>query len=585
MGYQRSAAAGSGRAGTGTGPLLLLAVALISACAGPAPREQIGETSAGRAQDSRALVMAIRYEPLDLAYKTASQSGSFALKRPFNAFLALVDGTGEARPYLAETLPRLGTASWQVFADGRMETVHRLRPNLTWQDGQPLTAEDFVFGWQVSRTPGLGVFSPSPQDKMDEVIAPDLRTIVVRWNAPYPDASALTEARDGSLEPLPRHLLAQPFSEYLQDGAKDRFLNLPFWTSEYIGAGPYRLDEWDPGHQLVGVAFAGHALGRPKINRIIMRLFADENTVLSNMLAGDNIDITTRFTLRFEHILVLRQRQWEGTRGTVAMGEPGAPVTVVFQFRPEYLKTPDILDLRVRKALAHASDLEAVVDGVYDGQGQAPYTFVSRSEPYYAEVDRAITKHPYDPRRAEQYLHEAGLSRDREGFFADRAGERFDPDYRTTANVLTSKANAIVVDGWRRMGIDAQMSTLAAALDRDSQVRATFPAIATIGSSGPELFASSEIMTPERRWAGQNRGGWSHREFDRLLDAYNATLDPTERRRHMVNLARLVSDEVPAIMIYYAYTPTYVYTLRLTGPDVGIAGTTSHWNIYDWELR
>jgi ABC-type oligopeptide transport system substrate-binding subunit len=43
-----------------------------------------------------------------------------------------------------------------------METMYRLRPNLTWQDGQPLTAEDFVFGWQVSRAPGLGVFSPSP---------------------------------------------------------------------------------------------------------------------------------------------------------------------------------------------------------------------------------------------------------------------------------------------------------------------------------------------------------------------------------------------------------------------------------------
>jgi ABC-type transport system substrate-binding protein len=283
----------------------------------------------------------------------------------------------------------------------------------------------------------------------------------------------------------------------------------------------------------MGVAFAGHVLGRPKIGRLIMRLYADENTVLSNVLAGDSIDIATRFTLCFEHITVLRQQGWEGTRGTVAMGEPGAPVIAVFQFRPEYLKTPAILDLRVRKALAHASDLEAIVHGVYDGQGQAPYTFVPRGEPSFAEVDRAITKHPYDPRRAEQYLHEAGLSRDREGFFADRAGERFAPDYRTTANVLTSKANAIVVDGWRRMGIDAQMSTLPAALDRDAQVRATFPAIATIGISSPELFASSEIMAPERRW----------------------------------------------------YTPTYVHTLRLTGPDVGIAGTTSHWNIHEWELR
>jgi peptide/nickel transport system substrate-binding protein len=409
---------------------------------------------------------------------------------------------------------------------------------------------------------------------------------VVRWSSPYPDASALTEPRDGSLEPLPRHLLEQPFGDFLQDPtAKDRFLNLPFWTSEYVGAGPSRLQGWEPGYQLVGVAFDGHVLGRPKIGRIIMRLFADENTALASVLAGATIDITTRFTLRFEHAMVLK-REWEAAgRGVVLMGQPSAPVSNVFQFRREFQRTPELLDVRVRKALAHAMDRQAIVDGLYDGVGEVPDTFVSRGEPYYNELDRNISKYPHDPRRAEQYLEEAGLTKDRAGFFSNRAGERFAPEHQTTANVLTSKANTIVDEGWRRLGIDVQPSVLPAAQDRDLQVRHSFPGIATVGTSAADQWPSSEIGTPEKRWAGQNRGGWSHPDYDRLWDGYHSSLDRTERSRHMVGLAKIVSEEVPGLFLYYAFMPTYTHISALRGPDVGSSGTTSHWNIHEWELR
>ena len=57
--------------------------------------------------------------------------------------------------------------------------------------------------------------------------------------------------------------------------AKDTFLNLSFWTSQYIGAGPYHLDRWDQGDRMETSAFAGHALGRPKIDRISYRFAAD----------------------------------------------------------------------------------------------------------------------------------------------------------------------------------------------------------------------------------------------------------------------------------------------------------------------
>lgn len=566
---------------------LALAGLLGLACVPASRSDSASSSTAPGSSDTRALTLAIRYEPTDLATKMSTQGGGEFLKRPFNANLAFVDNRGEPHPYLAQTLPQLNTDSWRVFPDGRMETTHRLRPNLTWQDGQPLTADDFVFGWRVYRTPGLGVFSPVPQDKMHEVAAADPLTIVIRWNSPYPDASALTEARDGALEPLPKHLLEREFAEVLQDPtAKDRFFNLPFWKAEYIGAGPYRLDSWEPGYQLVGVAFDGYVFGRPKIGRIIMRVMADENTVLAALLAGGTIDIATRFTLRFEHALTLK-REWEGAgKGHVLMGSANAGGhPMVFQFRPEYLKTPELRDLRVRRALAHAVDKQALVDGFYEGEADYPDTFVSRGEPFYADLDRVLTKYPYDPRRTEQLMEEAGLTKDRDGFFANRSGERFSPDYQTLAGTVFERGQAIISEGWRRAGIAAPTSVLPAAQVRDLEARHTFSGISTLGTMAADLFPTSETGTPEKRWAGQNRGGWSNAEYDRLWEAYKSALDRNERNRNMIQLMKVVSDEVPAIPLYYNIDPTFAHITALRGPDLGASGTSGFFNLHHWEYR
>src|SRR5436309_2696221 len=82
-----------------------------------------------------------------------------------------------------------------------------------------------------------------------------------------PDAGILSF---GDLDPLPRHLLETAFNEYEQaQASRETFLGNRAWATEYIGAGPYRLERWEPGAQLEGVAFDGHVLGRPRIDRLV----------------------------------------------------------------------------------------------------------------------------------------------------------------------------------------------------------------------------------------------------------------------------------------------------------------------------
>src|SRR5438094_571599 len=244
---------------------LLLALVVSAACAAPTPTaptttgdQPPGQTAAPHI--SRTLVMAGRSETPSVASRPLRLFGltSTTVTRLFNAGLSLRDGQGTFRPYLAESLPELNTDSWKVFPDGRMETTYRLKPNLVWHDGTALSAQDFVFALQVYSHPDVtALFDPNPQNVIDEVLASDDRTVVIRWRQLYFEAGALDNGKMGFL-PLPRHILAQPMQA---DPAS--VANHPYWAQEFVGLGPYRLERWEAGSFIEGAAFDGHVLGRP----------------------------------------------------------------------------------------------------------------------------------------------------------------------------------------------------------------------------------------------------------------------------------------------------------------------------------
>ncbi len=567
---------------------MLMAFAMLAGCAPPAaPGGRSAQPEApAQSRPNRTLTMVIRFEVNDLAQKIPGGGLPIVTKRIFNASPALVDGQGNARPYLLEELPQLNSESWRVFPDGRMETTYRLKPNLTWQDGHPLTADDFVFAYRFYTAPGLAVFIATPQDRIDEVLAPDARTVQIRWNSLYADAAVLKE---GDLDPLPRHLLEPTLAAYeLDPGTREQLLNAPFWTTEYVGAGPFKLERWEPGARMEASAFAGHALGKPKIDRLIMRIVADENTVLSTVLAGD-ADFTADFTLRFEHSRIL-QREWEPSgKGAVALKGSG-PVSNTIQLRPELAAHPGQLDARVRKALAWTIDRESLNQGLFEGVGFVTENPVPEGVPYFADVERAMEKHPYDPRRAEQLMTEAGYTKDREGFFANAAGDRFRTEFRVNAGPEFERSQAIMVDTWRRAGFEVSSSVLAANMLRNAEALHTFAGMATRGGGMQErTWISSEVGTAANRWVGENRAGWSDPRFDAIFERFSRTLDRADRERAVVEMIQLQSQELPALVLYQAIqVNSRVAALRGPGPEIpgwGVATprTLAHWNIHEWE--
>jgi peptide/nickel transport system substrate-binding protein len=567
-------------------PLLVLFVACAPAAT---PQNSPGQAAApGSSTPQRTLNMSLRSEVTDLMPKIPGSSSPSITKRIFNAAVTIVDGKGNAQPYLVQTLPRLNTDDWRVSPDGRMQVTYRLRPNLTWHDGQPLTSRDFAFAYRVYTAPGLGIFSPTPQNLMEGVEAPDDSTFVIRWSGPYADAATLIE---GDFEPLPEHIVGSPFAMYEQEpAAREPFIQLPYWSTEYIGAGPFRLVRWEPGSHYEAAAHAGHALGRPRIDRLYIRFFGDENTVLSNMLAG-TLDYAPYLSMRLEHAVTLK-REWDVNGQGILHFRQGGSSTIVNQLRPEYADPPAMLDVRVRKALAHGIDRDAINEGLYGGMGFPSDSYVPPGLPHADAVQRAMTHYPFDPRRAEALMTEAGFTKDRDGLFA-AGNSRLRFEVKASAGTENERQVQISSQDWLRAGFEVQTTMVPLAQSRDLEGRHTFRSMHTRGglSAGERSWVSAEIGTQQNRWRGENRAGWSNPDYDRLIDTFMNTLDRAEREQQVVAMHRLLSEHLPAFHTDFG-VQVMAHISALQGPELGLSSagvfspeTAPHWNIHAWQWR
>ena len=266
-------------------PLLCSVTLLLVSCA-PATRSGSGGTGDGQGSGSTGstanqgmktirIAMQLQQEPVDKGSETgiisitgpgnAGGSGALEHRLTFHAGLTVLDERQVQQPRLAESVPNLQDGSWKTFDDGRMEVTWKLKPNLSWHDGAPLTADDFVFGTTIARDPDF--VGPPPATgtrQLSEVVAPDPQTIVVRFPQPYVGGNL-----GDNVPALPSHLLKDLYDR----GEKDRIQTSTYWTTDFVGLGPYKLARWESGSFIEAHAFDQYVLGRPKTDRIFLHYY------------------------------------------------------------------------------------------------------------------------------------------------------------------------------------------------------------------------------------------------------------------------------------------------------------------------
>jgi peptide/nickel transport system substrate-binding protein len=479
---------------------------------------------------------------------------------------------------LAEELPSVKKGTWKIDTQKKtMITVYKLRPGLTWHDGKPYTSKDFEFGWQIAKHPEFPMPDRLVPDLISKIETPDDRTIVIHWNDLYNEAYAIQYTH---VRAFPRHLLQEAFSA----GDMKAFANLPYWNKNFVGAGPYRVVEWDAGTRMELEAFKDFTLGRPKIDRVTYKTVEDTNTNLAAVLAGE-VDLCMRSTISFDGAMILRE-QWE---------KPGKGKIHISPASWSWLNlsrdNPWFSDVKVRRALLHAIDREAMVQNLFKGEKIVSHLPLSRVRKSYKKALATATLYKYDPETAKKLFAEAGWKPGSDGVLVNAKGERMEFEFRVTAERRDhEQAQAIIADYWKKVGVRTNIKNLPNRLLNAAENRNRWPG-AFIGTHNvtveewQERFHTKNIPTAENKFAPENVSGWNDPRKDAILDELNSIVTPARSEQLQLEFLKMFTDALPHVPLYYS-PEVLVAKKGLSGitPRQESGGqNSSSWNMYQWD--
>ncbi len=547
---------------------------MLVATMGCAPSQQGSEPSGAARGPTRPNILRVAGSVDVTVFHDRLRPGNDSPLDPYvNAGLADRDHSQVIHPLLLERLPSQDDGSWIVNPDGTMRTLLTLRKDLRWHDGSPLTSADIVFAFQVYRDRDIPLFSDLPERYMTSVVAVDDRTVEVNWREIYVEAG--TPAKN-HLAPLPRHLLAS-----LYDQDKKAFLSSPFWTTEqYVGTGPFAVATRDPGVRVTLQANPYFVLGRPNIDTIQFDVVPDKNTIVVRLLAGE-VDFAEYRSIQAQDAQTLGEH-WKTSGVGQIYNTFQSNRLLWFQHRDVPGHQKAILDVRVRQAIMHAIDREALGRAETAGLAGASDSPFAPTDAIWPRIERAITKYPLDPRRTEALLNQVGWTKAADGLFHNAVGETLDVEI--TASSDHPKEPLIISDFLKRAGIDARPVPTSEALEADPEYRASFPG-ASVQSSSPGVYnrvEGAQAATAANNYRGQNRSGYANPQLETLIRRLATTLDERARDDLLVEMEAFVSADVALGHLYYQVRPAV--GLRSLKGITGLAGSYA-WNVWEWRFE
>ncbi len=555
--------------------VLCLALALVG-CASPAPSAPTRSADGAGGAASRApkrITAAIRGQPPALNYSVmrtgaGGTPGLSELDLLLNPGLAITDAQGQLQPRLAEAVPTLENGLWKLLPDGRMETTWTIVSGATWDDGAPFTSADLVFTTVVQQDRELPLIRPQAYDYVESVESLDPRTVLVRWNRPYIEADAMFTSKLAL--PIPVHLLEETYRS-----EKPKLTGLDYWTSGYVGIGPYRLREWAVGSHLILEANDRYARGRPKIDIMELRFVTDPNTLIANVLAGE-VDVAFGRGTTAEQAMEVRS-QWRDGKADIV------PNTWYATY-PQFINPnpPIQTDVRFRRALISAINRQGLVDTFLPGLSSVAHTVLLPGDAQYAAIEPSIVKYDYDRRRAQQLLAELGFTPGPDGILRDAAGQRLGVEQRaSTDNPLYERLALAVAADWQAVGVGVETNIYPRQMRDDLEWRQTRPAFELL-TQPPEVqrFHSGGTPLPENRFRGDNRTRYQSPELDALIDRYFLTIPMQERMSVLGEVVHHLTDQVVAIGLLYDATP-----MLISNRMVNVSAAAQTTNAHEWDVR
>ena len=440
-----------------------------------------------------------------------------------------------------DNLPSEGMAkSWDVSPDGLVYTFH-LREDATWTNGDPVTAEDFVYSWKRLLSPEMaaeyayqlwyvknGEAYTNGEANADDVgiKALDEFTLEVTLEAPTPYFVSL--ASFPSLYPVNQKVV-----ESDPDGWH---LNM----ETLVGNGPFKIVSWEHNSKIEIVKNPDYwDADTVKLDKVVITLVESQDTELSMFEAGQ-IDIAED-----PPITDARRLLDEGTATLY-------PELGIYYYLINTAKEP-FDDVRVRKALALGIDRQSIIDNVTQ-RFEAPGTAVvpiglpdAKPGDDFREIGGDYLK-DNDVETAQQLLAEAGFP----------GGEGF-PEFTILYNTHDNhqKIAEAIQEMWNKnLNINAKLTNQEWGVYLNTRKVGDYE-VARAGW----LADYVDAMTFLDMWmtgSGNNHTNWNDTEFDRLINVAKSDDNPDVRIKAMHDAEDILMDAMPIIPIYF-YTNVNMY--------------------------
>ncbi len=414
-------------------------------------------------------------------------------------------------------------SSFDVSPDCRKVMFH-LRRGVKWHDGVEFTADDVKFTYDQITSPKVASPYSADFERVKSVRALDRYTVQVDYREPF--APGL---ESWGLGVIPKHLLEG------KNIMEDPFNRKP------VGTGPYRFGEWRTQERIVLEANPDYFEGRPGVARYLYRIIPDTATQFLELRSG-GLDLMALTPTQF-------RRQTETAFFKKTFHRFRYPA-LGYTYIGYNLKDPKFADRRVRQALTHLIDRQAIVDGVLLGLGRiATGPYIPESWAYNPEVKPL----PYDPGKGKALLAEAGWKDTDGDGILDKNGKPFAFTILTNqGNEQRKQAAEIIQRNLRAAGIQVEIRVVEwQAFLRQFVDQKRFEAIVLGWGVGldPDIYTIwHSSKTGEREF---NFISYQNGQVDRLLVEGRQTCDKERRRRIYREVHRLIAEDQPYTFLYY----------------------------------
>ena len=497
-----------------------------------------------------------------------SETYAVVIDQTLWAPLFLGTPTGQITTGLASEIPT--QANGDISADLKTWTF-KLKPNLKWSDGQPLTAKDIDFTWKLWDNASFGAATTVGFNLIKSTtISSDNLSITFHLSQGF--SPFLASWVDGVNAPMPEHIFASMKPADVLKSAQN--------LNPTVSSGPFTMTTSKPGTEYVVTRNKNYyqaAQGLPYLDSIVFRVVPDQDTILKDLQSGAinsswflDVTKTTSYKALSNYTLAV------------------APASAGYEAIYFNEKNPILKDVNVRKAVALAINPATLISVARHGQAAPLCTdHPSGVHPGF-QTDAPCPK--YDPAAAKTLLQNDGWKLGSDNVFA-KNGQKLEFQYSTTSgNPWRAEDEVIIQQDLAAIGIKIDItnypgSTFFGTVLPQGQVSkygmAEFEETFTYDGDDASIFSCAQIPTAANNYGTGNYAFYCNPALDKLFVQEQSTSDPAARQQVFNQIHQIYLTDFPFVT---EYEPHDIAVVKNTGHNyiVGAEGASETVNVMNW---